>query len=102
MLKENNIISPWLFPDADGQQSDPNVVYRRWMVCAKQHNIHASRHELQHTFISLMQNDMPEQMLKRTVGHTQNMDIHGVYAHAVNGEAVKAVRVIDGVFDGLL
>lgn len=49
-----------------------------------------------------MQDEMPENPLKRTVGHTKNMDTFGVYGHEVDGEAEKAAQIIDGVFNNLI
>ena len=48
-----------------------------------------------------MQDEMPENPLKRTVGHTKNMDTFGVYGHEVDGEAQRAAALVDGVFKDL-
>lgn len=102
MLRQAGIVSRWIFPDGDGNMSDPNSVYKRWLAYARQHNIKSSLHELRHTHISLMQDTVPENMLKRMVGHTKNMDTFGVYGHEVDGEAQKAAALVDGVFDALI
>ena len=49
-----------------------------------------------------MQDEMPENPLKRTVDHTKNMDTFGVYGHEVDGEAEKTAQIIDGVFNDLI
>ena len=102
MLRAAGIVSRWMFPDELGDMSDPNSVYKRWTVYARQHGIKSSLHELRHTHISLMQNTVPENMLKRMVGHTKNMDTFGVYGHEVDGEAQKAAALVDGVFNTLV
>lgn len=102
LLRAAGIVSAWLFPDGDGRVSDPDNLYKRWKSYANQHGIKSSLHELRHTHISLMQDEMPENLLKRTVGHTKTMDTFGVYGHEVDGEAAKAARIIDWVFDGLI
>lgn len=102
MLKAEGVISPWVFPDESGGVSEPNRVYRLWQTYREQHGIKSSIHELRHTHISLMQNTVPENMLKRMVGHTKNMDTFGVYGHEVDGEAQKAAALVDGVFNTLV
>ena len=102
MLKAEGVISPWVFLDESGGVSEPNRVYRLWQTYREQHGIKSSIHELRHTHISLMQDTVPENMLKRMVGHTRNMDTFGVYGHEVDGEAAKAAALVDGVFDGLV
>lgn len=102
LLRQAGIVSRWVFPNGDGGMSDPNGVYKRWLTYARQHSIKSSLHELRHTHISLMQDTVPENMLKRMVGHTRNMDTFGVYGHEVDGEAAKAAALVDGVFDGLV
>lgn len=101
-LKAAGIISPWVFPADDGSMADSNKVYGTWDTYRTQHGIKSSLHELRHTHISLMQNAVPEAMLKRMVGHTKNMDTLGTYGHEVDGEAAKAAALVDGVFDELL
>lgn len=102
MLRQAGIVSQWLFPDGSGDMSDTNNFYKRWSVYARQHGITSSLHELRHTHISLMQDTVPENALKRMVGHTKNMDTFRVYGHEVDGEAVKAAALVDKVFDGLI
>jgi integrase len=102
LLRVAGIISPWLFPNGNGEISDPNNLYKRWKSYANQHGIKSNLHELRHTHISLMQDEMPENLLKRTVGHTKSMDTFGVYGHEVNGEAEKAAQIIDSVFSTII
>ena len=102
MLRAAGIVSPWLFPGGDGSMTDPKLMYKRWKVYRRQHGITVSLHELRHTHISLMQDAVPANALKRMVGHTKNMDTFGVYGHEVDGEAEKTAQIIDGVFNGLI
>lgn len=99
MLKSKGIISPWAFPSLDGSASDPNAVYREWKIYRRQHDIHSSLHELRHTLISVAKADVPEELLKRVVGHSKNMDTFGVYGHDVNGELDRVANIFDSIFD---
>ena len=50
-------------------------------------------YELRHTFVSLVQT-LPDGTIKPFVGHSQNFDTRGVYAHDVGGEKEAAAFLI--------
>lgn len=102
MLAENKIHSTWIFPDEWGEQSDPNRVYVHWKFFCKVNNIHSTIHEMRHTYISIMKNDMPEQMLKDLVGHGVSMDTYGVYGHIVTSELERSKDIMDSAFERIL
>lgn len=99
MLRSMGIISPWVFPAPDGGPADPNAVYRTWKTYRQQHGIKSNLHELRHTLISIAKADVPEELLKRVVGHSKSMDTFGVYGHDVQGELDRAAAILDTVFD---
>lgn len=102
MLKSKGIATKWVFPDTDGARCDPNSLYKHWLTYRKQHGITSSLHELRHTFISIAKADVPEQLLKQMVGHTNSMDTFGVYGHEVDGEMQRTAKILDDVFSKLL
>lgn len=103
MLKAAGVVSPWLFPKADGTQSVPNDIYRRWLTYRKQHGLTAvTIHEMRHTNISYLQDEVPEQALKHMVGHTKTMDTFGQYGHEVDGEAARTAQEVEDVFRDLI
>jgi integrase len=102
MLKKHSIVSGFLFPDEGAAQSDPNRIYKAWYAYRKQNGIDCSLHELRHTLVSLAKGDVPEQLLKRAIGHTESMDTFGVYGHDVEGDMQRVADLLDGVFDELL
>jgi len=102
MLKEKGVISPYLFPDEFGERLDPNHLYKCWYTYRKQHGIKSSLHEMRHTLISVAKADVPEQLLKRTVGHSQSMDTFGVYGHDVQGEMERVAGILDEIFSKTL
>lgn len=102
MLTRNSIISPWLFPDQQGEQLDSNSLYKHWYTYRKQHNIQSSLHELRHTMVSVVKSDMPEALLKGMVGHSASMDTHGVYGHVVNGDLERTAKIVDDVYSRIL
>lgn len=102
MLKKQGIISPWVFPDKNGECTNPRELYGQWCTWAKQHNTALSLHEMRHTFISVNKADLPLELMKSVVGHSSNMDTYGVYGHEIDGERHRAAQIIDNVFDGIL
>ena len=102
MLDKNNIGLPWLFPDKIGCLAKPKTIADRWNKYAAKFNTRLTQYCLRHTFVSLMQNDLPEAMLKKIVGHTENMDTLGVYGHKVDGDANKAADIISNVFKRII
>lgn len=99
MLKQKGIRSQWLFPDTEGNCTNPNNFYRRWHSYATQHGITSSIHELRHTFISMTNKDLPEAMLKMIVGHSDAMPTDDIYGHEIDGDKQRAADIIDAVFD---
>ena len=102
MLRQEGIISPYLFPDKCGERTNPNNLYKSWYIYRKQHNIQASIHEMRHTMISIVKADAPEELLKLAVGHSKSMDTFGVYGHAVDGEMQRLATIIDKAYNRLL
>lgn len=102
MLRRKGLISPWVFCDQHGGQPDPNGVYDQWVTYRTHHGIQSNLHELRHTFISLNKSDLPLELMKSVVGHSQSMDTFGVYGHEIDGERHRAALIIDRVFKSVL
>ena len=102
-LKKAGILSPWVFPDRYGDESNPNTIYKTWVTYRDEHGLApCTLHELRHTMISIAKGDVPKELLKRVVGHSDAMDTFGVYGHAVDGETERVAGILDGLFHGLL
>lgn len=102
MLKSAGIISPWVFPDERGELMTGIRLYSMWTTYRDQHGLKCSLHELRHTFVSIVQNNMPMPMLKAMVGHSEDMDTSAVYGHEVTGEMQRAAAIVDDVFDTII
>lgn len=102
MLKDNGIISPWVFPDQYGGRPDPNKLYDHWRSWCTQHGLKISIHELRHTFISLNRADLPLELMKATVGHSSAMDTFGIYGHDIDGDRTRAAAIVENVFQRIL
>lgn len=86
----------WIFPEEDGGQPLPNRS-RYWFN--KYFGDHVTPYGLRHTYNSLMAEEMPESLRKRTMGHSKNMDTDKVYYKPVDGSLQKAADIIDKVLD---
>lgn len=102
MQKQLGIISPWVFPDELGQRTDPRRMYGMWRTYKTQHGIKSTLHELRHTFVSAVKNDLSLPQLKAIVGHSDTMDTFGVYGHEMDGELRDTAQVVDQVFSRIL
>lgn len=98
MQKQLGIISPWVFPDELGQRTDPRRMYGMWRTYKTQHGIKSTLHELRHTFVSAVKNDLSLPQLKAIVGHSDTMDTFGVYGHEMDGELRDTAQVVDQLF----
>jgi Site-specific recombinase XerD len=96
-LMDRGIKSPWLFPDASGDRLDPNHLKKQWDTYRRQHGMGCTLHELRHTFISMVKSDMPAELVKATVGHSDDMDTFGVYGHEFSDDMKRAAGIIDTV-----
>lgn len=101
LLKNNGIISPYVFPDSDGTILRPNKLYTFWVRYCEHNNISCTLHELRHTFISYMYNNVPKYVLKKSVGHSKNMNTEN-YVHSINGEDEIYASKVDETFMEIL
>ena len=103
MLKSHGIISRYIFPAADGSQTNSNALYDSWATFRDNNGFpKVSLHELRHTMISIMKSHLPATLLKQFVGHSEDMDTFGVYGHEVDGEARISAKAINEEFVKLL
>lgn len=97
-LLSHNIVSDYIFPDA----RDPNrpmyekTYNRHWKRYCECHGITEGTtvYELRHTFCSI-NDEMPEGLKKKIMGHSKNMDTEGVYGHKKHGDDARAAAYID-------
>lgn len=102
MLKSLGIATrTWLFPAPNGGQMNPEAMFRQWKRYRDQHGIKSTLHELRHTTVSLVKSELPEDLLKQMIGHSESMDT-GRYKHEVEGDLERASKIVEGVFTKIL
>lgn len=96
--KDHNLRTEWIFCSPDGSVGIQKSAYKHWLKLKEDRNLPGTPYSMRHTFISLMKNVMPEQMIKDIVGHAVSFDTFGTYGHIVEGEDRKAAEIIDLTF----
>ena len=75
---------------------------KRWYVyCRHNHLTPVTPYELRHTFVSVIKS-LPEGQIKGLVGHSQNMDTLGVYAHEMIGDMKNTADCVSTIFENIL
>lgn len=88
----------YLFPNWYGEVSSGSTIYHQWQRYCKTYGIpHVSLQELRHTFISMCKN-VPLELLKQVVGHSNSMDTFGQYGHEIDGDKLLAKELIEQEF----
>ena len=83
-------------------QVEERNIRRAWQrYCDANGITRCTLYELRHTFVSIAAN-LPTGQLKQVIGHSQNMDTYGVYAHAINGQDKVIAENIEGIFDAAI
>lgn len=93
--------SEWIFCNAIGERGNQQTLYKHYRKLKNERGLDGSPYSLRHTFISMVKNTMPEQMVKMIVGHSASMDTFGVYGHVVEGEIKQAAEIMDLTFNKL-
>ena len=103
MLRTCGIVSPWVFPSQEGKATMQRVPYRQWRRYKEAHGLSdCTPYEMRHTMISMAKADVPPELLKQMVGHSQAMDTFGVYGHEVEGERERAAGLLDALWDKIV
>lgn len=100
--KTSDFETEWIFCNSFGGPGTQKGAYNAWRRIAAERDLSGSPYGLRHTFVSMMQNDLPEQMVKAIVGHSASMDTYGIYAHAVTGDMEKSAKIQNIVFEKAL
>lgn len=90
--------SEWIFCDKIGANGTQDKLRRDYDKLKSERGLVGSAYTMRHTFISMVKNSMPEQLVKSIVGHSASMDTFGVYGHMVDGELKQAAEISELVF----
>ena len=93
--EDKKLHTEWIFCSPDGSQGNQSTMRNHWAALKKERNLPGTVYSLRHTFISMMKNVMPEQMIKDIVGHSVSFDSFGTYGHILDTESREAASIID-------
>lgn len=96
--EDHKLHTEWIFCSKDGSQGSQSTMRNQWNELKRERGLSGTVYSLRHTFISLMKNVMPEQMIKDIVGHSVSMTTFETYGHIVDGDRKRAAEVIDLTF----
>lgn len=93
MLSSNHIETDWLFPQEDGRPTSEQIYYRRFKAYCKYNRIeNITPYEIRHTYVSINK-EMPLELLKIQVGHSQAMPTREQYSHERLGDSERAAAI---------
>lgn len=93
--------SEWIFCSHIGSIGSESTMRHHLEQLCSERGFNVSPYSLRHTFISMVKNEMPEQMIKSIVGHSASMDTFGVYGHVIDGELKQAALISEIVFSNI-
>ena len=93
--EDYNLRTKWIFCSPNGSMGSPSTMRNHWLQLKKERNLPGSVYSLRHTFISMMKNVMPEQMIKDIVGHSVSMTTFETYGHILEDDDRRAAQIID-------
>ena len=93
--EQYNLRTKWIFCSPDGSMGTQSTMRNHWMKLKAERDLPGSVYSLRHTFISMMKNVMPEQMIKDIVGHSVSMTTFETYGHIMDDDDRRAAEIID-------
>ena len=90
--------SEWIFCSSIGEMGCQSTMGHHYDQLSEERGLCGSLYSMRHTFVSMLKNTMPEQMVKSIVGHSVSIDTFGVYGHEVDGELKQAAEIMDLTF----
>lgn len=102
-LRQEEIISKLVFPDVDAGYISQTKYLKHWKRYCETNEITSAltTYELRHTWASI-NDEMPEGIKKKVMGHSKSMDTEGVYGHLKQGDLQKAANCIDSAMSFIL
>lgn len=97
MLRRNAIVSPYIFPSPESEVTAQKRYRNSWKRYCRYHRLSdTTPYELRHTYVSL-NDEMPDGLKKKALGHSKNMDTEGVYGHIKAGDLERIAQYSDSV-----
>ena len=103
LCETQKIKSEWVFPDENGDHLSQYILRRRWRRYRCHNNLRTgiTLYELCHTYVTI-NDEMPEGLKKKVLGHAESMDTEGVYGHLQAEDLLRAAEYSDKAMSKIL
>lgn len=92
MLRRNAVVSPYIFPSPESGVTAQKRYRQSWQRYCKHNGLtRTTPYELRHTYVSI-NDEMPDGLKKKALGHSRNMDTEGVYGHLKSGDLERIAQ----------
>lgn len=98
-----SINSEWIFPNGNGEHLVQYIFRRRWRQYRAVNGLRTgiTIYELRHTYVTI-NDEMPEGLKKKVLGHAESMDTEGVYGHLQAEDLSRAAEYSDKAMSRIL
>lgn len=102
LLLGKGIISKWIFPAQDAEYSRQKRYRSAWAHYCEYNSLSkVTPYELRHTYVSV-NDEMPDGLKKKALGHSENMDTEGVYGHLKTGDLERIAEYGDAALKKII
>lgn len=93
----------WVFPSKYAEPTKQHTLRRFWDRYKEYNGMNKSTtlYELRHTYVSI-NDEMPEGLKKKVLGHSENMDTEKIYGHLKDDDLKRAAQYSDSAFRKIL
>ncbi len=102
MLAQAGILSEYIFPGRDAEFVKQQTLRDNWYRYCDHNGIsRITPYELRHTYVSV-NDEMPDGLKKKAVGHSENMDTDGTYGHRLAGDLDRIADYSTAAFNAII
>lgn len=101
--KSLDITSEYVFTQKNGKIINGGTIQRNFSIYCNFHNLSRHKlHELRHTYITYLKNEIPLSTLKDITGHSESTKTLEIYGHTLLTELEKASKISNDIFTEIL
>ena len=102
MLLSKGILTKWVFANHEGEYTRQKRFRTAWAsYCSFNGLSKVTPYEMRHTYVSL-NDEMPDGLKKKALGHSKNMDTEGVYGHLKDGDLERIAEYSDAALKRII
>ena len=102
MLTQKGVLSEYIFPGRDAEFVKQQTLRDNWYRYCEYNGLSKiTPYELRHTYVSV-NDEMPDGLKKKAVGHSANMDTDGTYGHLKAGDLDRIADYSTAAFQTII